>query len=211
MLSDDSSVLASATFSVDTGFSVIGGSPSQFSGANWLSVGSVPASTVGDETLDGFVFRVAPSGGSSSWSVTVDAQQRGDWFFAVGSLFGNSSEVHGPVILSASESSSDVAVELLSTSGWSSGAGSLIGDLDWNPSASALTPLAANNGESGFAFFQLENFGGDSSSFTFDIPSGFSSGAAGDDVVFAVGFAVPEPSVAGLVILSFLGLLRRQR
>lgn len=211
LLDESSGSVAEAELQAVVGFPLEAGAIERYDGSRWQDSSLVPVNEDGDRSVDGFRVRVAPFGDTPSWKLTISAQERGSWFFAVGSLYHDATASHGPLLIEARQNGVLMPIEFLGTSGWDDGTDSLQGGLNWSPVTRELVPDSANEGESGMGFFKIVDFGGDDSELVLTMPAGFDAGAAGDDVAFAVGFSIPEPSSLLLVAGSSLLLLSRRR
>lgn len=176
---------------------------SRIDDSHWLTDPGFENSDSNDAFLPLISNRVFPQNGEveASFSLVTSSRQT-NFYLAVGGL----NPAAEPVVTVSGLAEGD-SVTFLGAAGWNSGFGTRDSAISWDSSNRTLTTSGAGN-ESEMAFLELELL--DAKAITITYQS-LASPPTGDNMVMAVGVAIPEPTSTTFLVLAALAALRRRR
>lgn len=212
LVNDANTVTASGAVTVTKGVGFHGlPATRNFQAGNWSTQPDLTNTATGDASISGMEFRVVPMAGAASYSINLQVPSNQPLILVVGGLLKNNISATGRVEIAALSDSALVPVSLRSAHAWATDLMVLDQGVDWNPMTQILSPTAAANGDSQFAFFDIGPLVGTDSRLNISIPSGYAA-SNGDSIFIGLGTVIPEPGTAGLFVLSagFLAWRRRR-
>jgi hypothetical protein len=212
LLDDANGAGATGSVAVSTGFP---GPPTSrtFSSASWSTQPELTDTVTGDTSIGVTDFRVVPAGGQASYVINLQVPSNQPLILVVGGMLRNSTSATQYVEIAALSDSQTVPVTWRSTHAWSNGLTILNQGVSWNPLTQILSTTDGANGDSEFAFFEIGPIAGANARVSFAIPVGYASGT-GDSISIGLGTVIPEPTMAGLLLLgagAFAGCRNRTR
>jgi hypothetical protein len=181
--------------------------PRSFSALSWVSSPPFEDSLTLVADVDAVVMRVAPVAGAAAFVMEARLLPGESYVIMLGGFLTTPNGGTTGAMIQALNPGGTGAISLLAQAGYDDGTKAETGALSWD--GSFLSPVGGA-GESGYAFFAVDFANGGERSIRVTVPSANATGA-GDDLVFAVGRVVPEPSSFILMLLGGMLCFRRRK